>query len=183
MAKVKGPLMSIHASGKFGKTLVFSTHPSGNVVRKLSRSANPQSINQQQARNFLRVANECVHWAATTDQLYPGYAQLVRDQLADVNATKEGWNHTYVSAIIGKQGANYAAAEAIQDSWGDTEHEAWEAAADSMNPPLRPVRQVAQGGAQDLPIDSGRVFLHAIYGLAVLGLVPMPGDEPPIFTG
>lgn len=42
MAKVKGPLMSMEASGAYGGTLVFGQRKGSSVVRQLVTPANPE---------------------------------------------------------------------------------------------------------------------------------------------
>jgi hypothetical protein len=51
MAKVTAPLMSMSASGAFGKTIVFQKN--GNV-RKWLKPANPQTVDQMAVRNKLK---------------------------------------------------------------------------------------------------------------------------------
>ena len=56
MAKVKGPLMSMEASGKFGGALVFGTWKGRPTVRQLVTPTNPQTQGQEDARVVPPVA-------------------------------------------------------------------------------------------------------------------------------
>lgn len=49
-AKVSGPLMSVDATGQFGKTLVFAKIKGRNICRQLVIPANPRSVGQQAVR-------------------------------------------------------------------------------------------------------------------------------------
>ena len=56
MAKVKGPLFSLSASGKLADTLVYMTWKGIQDVRKWLIPANPQTENQQQQRGYMTSA-------------------------------------------------------------------------------------------------------------------------------
>ena len=53
MARVTGPLMSVDASGQFGKSLVFAKWKGRNYVRKLVIPANPDSAAQKGVRAMM----------------------------------------------------------------------------------------------------------------------------------
>lgn len=55
MAKVKGPLMSMRASGQLGKTLVFSRWKGEPTVRQHVVPANPNTGGQQAVRNNFKA--------------------------------------------------------------------------------------------------------------------------------
>lgn len=61
MAKVKGPLFSISASGQIAKTLVYGDWKGIDVVRKYVIPANPNTAGQQQQRGYFGDAVEEWH--------------------------------------------------------------------------------------------------------------------------
>lgn len=63
MAKLKGPLMSLGASGKLANTLVFFPWKGLNVVREYVVPANPDTTAQGIQRDYLKDAVAMVHTA------------------------------------------------------------------------------------------------------------------------
>jgi len=63
MAKLKGPLFSLGASGQLAKTLVFFNWKGLNVVRQHVTPANPNTALQQTQRGYLAAAVAAVHAA------------------------------------------------------------------------------------------------------------------------
>lgn len=61
MAKVKGPLFSLTASGQLAKTLVYGDWKGIDVVRKYVIPANPKTAGQQAQRAFFAAAVEDWH--------------------------------------------------------------------------------------------------------------------------
>ena len=61
MAKVKGPLFSLSASGQIAKTLVYGDWKGIDVVRKYVIPANPNTAAQQQQRGYFGNAVEDWH--------------------------------------------------------------------------------------------------------------------------
>lgn len=61
MAKVKGPLFSLSASGQIAKTLVYGDWKGIDVVRKYVIPANPNTAGQQTQRGFFAAAVEDWH--------------------------------------------------------------------------------------------------------------------------
>ncbi len=61
MAKVKGPLFSLSASGQIAKTLVYGDWKGIDVVRKYVIPANPRTAGQQQQRAYFAAAVEDWH--------------------------------------------------------------------------------------------------------------------------
>jgi len=61
MAKVKGPLFSLSASGQIAKTLVYGDWKGIDVVRKYVIPANPNSAGQQTQRGYFAAAVEDWH--------------------------------------------------------------------------------------------------------------------------
>lgn len=61
MAKVKGPLFSLSASGQIAKTLVYGDWKGIDIVRKYVIPANPKSAGQQTQRGYFAAAVEDWH--------------------------------------------------------------------------------------------------------------------------
>ena len=61
MAKVKGPLFSLSASGQIAKTLVYGDWKGIDVVRKYTIPANPNTAGQQTQRGYFAAAVEDWH--------------------------------------------------------------------------------------------------------------------------
>ena len=61
MAKVKGPLFSLSASGQIAKTLVYGDWKGIDIVRKYVIPANPNTAAQQQQRGYFGNAVEDWH--------------------------------------------------------------------------------------------------------------------------
>ena len=61
MAKVKGPLFSLSASGQIAKTLVYGDWKGIDVVRKYVVPANPNTAGQQTQRGYFGAAVEDWH--------------------------------------------------------------------------------------------------------------------------
>ncbi len=91
MATVKGPLMSIDASGSLGKTIVFTKWKGRNVVRKHVIPANPKSVTQVGLRSVFKFVTQDftnlsvarkASWQAIADQsaITALNAQVATDQ-------------------------------------------------------------------------------------------------------
>jgi len=63
MAKLKGPLMSLGASGAIAKTLVFFPWKGINVVREYVVPSNPQTTSQNTQRGYLTTMVAAIHAA------------------------------------------------------------------------------------------------------------------------
>jgi len=61
MAKVKGPLFSLSASGQIAKTLVYGDWKGIDIVRKYVIPANPKTSGQQTQRGYFAAAVEDWH--------------------------------------------------------------------------------------------------------------------------
>jgi len=63
MAKLKGPLFSLGASGQIGKTLVFFGWKGLDVVREYVVPSNPQTTGQTTQRGYLTACVAAIHTA------------------------------------------------------------------------------------------------------------------------
>ena len=82
MAKVKGPLMSMEASGSYGSTLVFGRRLGSNVVRQLVKPSNPQTQGQMDARNRVRVFGALQKFVSGTSLKLSGKTSTDKELIA-----------------------------------------------------------------------------------------------------
>lgn len=84
MAKVKGPLMSLSASGSVADTIVFSIWKGRPYVRELVTPSNPQTADQAAVRSILggiaKAARAVLTSAADQDGFGSAFFQSARDQ-------------------------------------------------------------------------------------------------------
>jgi hypothetical protein len=183
MAIVTGPLMSMEASGQFGKTLVFGNRLGKNVVRKLVVPSNPRSADQTTARNIQRVAAAGQHWANSTALVLDGESSTDKVLIAALTPSGQRWNSYLVFATIGAGQINYDAAFAIWDALAAGEQTAWDNAAAALTPAFPAVAQkVAVTNADGTPITGGQAFFHYMYALYVLGITTVPTATPPTYA-
>lgn len=109
MAKLKGPLFSLGATGQVGKALVFFGWKGLNVVREFVVPANPNTTNQQTQRGYLTQAVLRIHQAqeaspalnATDVQAYALLASTVQVATTWFNQVVRQW---VAQVIAGKTG-------------------------------------------------------------------------------
>ena len=66
MAKTKGPLMSISASGTIGKKLIYQKNIAGKYTRKYNKPSGTPSISQELIREYYEEGVE--NWKAFSDE-------------------------------------------------------------------------------------------------------------------
>lgn len=182
MAKVSGPLMSMTASGAFADTLVFANRKGQNVVRQLVIPANPMSLNQETARNRVRVAGADQHFENLT--ALKGEGRLITDKAALIAAAPAGqtWNGHLVDLMIGSAAITYLAGQAVYAALTAPEKAAWDAAAAALVPAVPAVAQKGAGGVPAANMTAGEVWFLCQYGLAAGGLATVPGAVPPVYA-
>jgi hypothetical protein len=182
MAKVTGPLMSMEASGTFGKTLTFGNRLGANVVRKRVVPSNPRNAGQTAARNMQRVAAAIQH--NVNVETYKGASRPLSDkaEIAAICPSGMRWNSFLVKAVIGSGQVNYdaatsawAAMSANAAAWetagGTTKHQAFTSVA----------QKVAVTNADDTAITPGELFFRLVYALYTLGIGAAPTSTPPTY--
>lgn len=116
MATVKGPLMSIEASGKFARTLVFDRR---GYARQYVIPRNPRSQAQQLTRLYLRAAQHAV-------------SKLNATTVAAVKAaapTSYRWNSWLVGKILGPECGTFTQLLAKYETLDSPTQEGWNTAA------------------------------------------------------
>ena len=174
-------MFSLDARGKFAGALVFSNLKGRPVVRQLVVPANPQSSDQQVARNRVRVYGAIQHFINATALLGDGRTSMDKDLLIAAAPAGQAWNGNLVKQGIGAGGITYDAAET---SWAAlaANHAAWDTAADALVPPIAACNQVDADGIAGTPLTSGNVFFHMQYALFILGIGDAPGAVPQVYA-
>ena len=182
MAKVKGPLMSMEASGKFGGALVFGTWKGRPTVRQLVTPTNPQTQGQEDARNRTRVTGALQNWANMTTQKASGKAKTDKELIAMQTPGGQAWNGYLTKTLIGKGGLTFTAAKTAYTALTAPQKTAWNTAAAALHPVIGQVNQTTAGGATTTPLDAGEAWFIYQYGLSLLGLAATPGATPPTYS-
>lgn len=109
MAKVKGGLFSMEASGKLGGALVFDKR---GYVRNYKIPANPQTVDQVAVRNMLadiqaelKVLGLVVRAAVKTDLGYRWNSVIIKELMANDNAVYDAYAAEYGAFIAGDKTA------------------------------------------------------------------------------
>lgn len=183
MAKVSGPLFSMDASGKFAGALVFGKWKGRNVARQLVTPANPQSANQETARNAVRVFGAIQRFFNATTTKRSGETVTDKAELAALAPAGQAWNGFLVKAGIGAQSLTYTAAEAAWNALTSGNKTSWDSAAAALVPPITSVAQYAAGGAAATAATAGKVHFIGQYALFVAGAASAaPTATPPTYA-
>lgn len=182
MAKVSGPLFSMEASGAYAGSLVFGKWKGRPYVRQLVTPANPNSANQETARNRMRVTGAIQKWVNATLFKLSGETLVDKARITAITPGGQAWNGYLVDTIIGAGGLTYTAAEAAYNALTAGNKTAWDTAAAALSPALAQVFQTVAGGTAGTPMAAGEVFFIYQYGLNLLGLAPAPGAVPPTYA-
>lgn len=182
MAKVKGPLMSMEASGAYGGTLVFGQRKGSSVVRQLVTPANPQSAGQEAARNSVRIGGTLQKWVSGTALVMTGETDTDKVRLAAKAPAAQTWNSYLVQLITGKGGLTYTAARAAFALLTAPQKTAWDDAAAALSPVIGETYQTVAGGAAGTPISGGEAFFIYQYGLSTAALAAVPGATPTVYA-
>ncbi len=182
MAKVKGPLMSMEASGSYGSTLVFGRRLGSNVVRQLVKPANPKTQGQMDARNRVRVFGALQRFVSGTTLKLAGKTANDKDLIAALTPTGQRWNSYLQQVGIGSGGISYAGARAAYAALTAPQQVAWETAAGALTPVILSVAQKDAGGMDGTPVPAGEVFFIYVYALSLMGITATPGGAPPTYA-
>ena len=182
MAKVKMPLMSGDARGKFGGVIVFSAWKGRQTVRKLVTPANPQSVDQVKTRNAMRVAAACQNWANRSTMHAPTQTTTDKARIMAITPSGFAWNGYFVESIIGKGMIGYNAAVTAYTALTAPQKTAWDTAATAVTPDVLAVAQGITGGGAGTPMIAGEVWFIYQYGLSLIGLATTPSAVPPTYT-
>lgn len=108
MAKLKGPLFSLHASGALAKTLVYFGWKGLKVVRSYVIPANPNTTDQQTQRGYLTTAVALIHAAiiAAANALDEDDQNAYR-RLAGTHPTPRTWFNEAVKQCVDAEVAGF----------------------------------------------------------------------------
>ncbi len=182
MAKVKGPLMSMEASGSYGSTLVFGRRLGSNVVRQLVKPSNPQTAGQMLARNRVRVFGALQKFVSGTMLKLAGKTSTDKELIAAVTPSGQRWNSYMQQVGIGSGGISYTAARAAFALLTELEKAAWETAAGALTPVILAVAQKDAGGMDASAVPAGEVFFIHVYTLSLMGITATPTGTPPTYA-
>lgn len=181
MARVTGPLMSMEASGTIGKTLTFANWVGRQYVRRWTRPANPQTLDQMAQRNAFSIigvgvsqANKCLQVNSSTGNT---------DEEAFRVKTPSGmrWNGYIQKVLTGSGAAGYKAAKLAWSALAS--RTAWETTAAGLTPPVQSAPQYQEGGAGSTAATPGQVLFIMNYGLYLIGASPAaPTATPPTYA-
>ena len=182
MAKVKGPLMSMEASGSYGSTLVFGRRLGSNVVRQLVKPSNPQTQGQMDARNRVRVFGALQKFVSGTTLVRPPLTSVDKVLISTITPAGQRWNSYMQQVGIGSGGISYSGARAAYALLTELEKGAWDTAAGALTPVILSVAQKDAGGMDGTPIPAGEVFFIHVYTLSLMGITATPGGTPPTYA-
>jgi len=182
MARVKGPLFSMEASGAYGGALVFAQRMGKPVVRKLVTPSNPNAASQETSRNRVRVFGAIQRFLNQTALVASGQTDTDKTRIGAVCPSGQRWNSYIVDQGVGSGGVNYTAAVAAWDLLDGTAQGAWDTAAGALTPAINTVKQTEAGGGEITPMEAGKVWFIAQYTLYLMGLAPVPGATPPTYS-
>lgn len=183
MAKCTGPLFSMDASGGFGGSLVFGKWKGRNTVRQLVTPANPNSADQESARNAVRVVGAAQRFANLATVKGDGRSMTDKEALQAVAPSGQAWNGYLSKSMIGAGALNYAAAKTAWDALNSTAKGNWTTAAGALTPAIGSVYQTTAGGAAGTAMTAGEAYFHYQYGLYVAGVASAaPTATPPTYA-
>lgn len=182
MAKVKGPLMSMEASGAYGGTLVFGQWKGRQVVRQLVTPTNPKTATQETAKNRVRLAGTITKQMSATAQKLGANTKVDRDRVRDKSPAGQAWNGYFVETLIGPGGANYTAAQTAWNALAAADKTTWNTAASALVPAMTTTKQTTAGGVAGTTLTTGQAFYFMSYTLWKLGLGSQPTITPPTYA-
>ena len=182
MAKVKGPLMSMEASGSYGSTLVFGRRLGSNVVRQLVKPSNPQTQGQMDARNRVRVFGALQKFVSGTSLKLDGQTMTDKELIAAKTPAGQRWNSYLQQVGIGANGVAYTAARAAFALLTELQQGAWTTAAGALTPVILGVAQKDAGGVAGTDLTAGEVFFIYVYTLSLMGITSTPTGTPPTYA-
>lgn len=182
MAKVTGPLMSMDASGAFGGALVFGKWKGRNTVHQLVTPSNPNSANQEAARNDMRVAAAVQRHINLSSQVKSGKTGTDKARISGITPAGYAWNGHITKTLIGAGGLTMNAVDSAWTTLNSGEKSAWDTAADGLSPAYGSVYQTQTGGGAGTAKTAGYAFFAHQYALYAAGLDAAPTGTPPTYA-
>ena len=182
MAKTNGPLFSMDASGKFAGALVYSKWKGRPTVRQLVIPSNPQSADQEAARNRVRSGGVAQRHANLTVEILDGETETDKARMITAAPPGQAWNGYLLKCMIGSAFETYTAAQAAWEDLGPTEKTAWSAAAADRTPAFTTVPQTIAGGVATTALTTGNAYFLTMYAFYIAGLYTLPDATPPTYA-
>lgn len=183
MAKVSGPLFSLEASGTYGGKVTFAKWKGRQYARQTVIPSNPNSADQETARNRLRVGGAIQKWVNTATTKGDGRSGTDLVEIKAVTPSGYAWNGYLVETLVGQGGLNYTAGQAAYAALTGGQKTAWEGAAEGLTPAYAEVYQTEAGGTAGTPMTTGEVFFLHQYALYKMGIkVAAPAGTPPTYA-
>ena len=181
MARVTGPLMSMEASGTIGKTLTFANWVGRQYVRRWTRPANPQTLNQMVQRNAFSVIGVGVSQANKCGLVNSSTTKTDEQAFREKTPSGMRWNGYIQKVLTGSGAAGYTAARLAW--YALASKTAWETTASGLTPPVPSAPRYLEGGATTTAATPGEVLFIMNYGLYLIGArTTAPNDTPPTYS-
>jgi len=182
MAKTNGPLFSMDASGKFAGALVYSKWKGRPTVRQLVTPSNPNSADQEAARNRVRSGGVAQRQTNLTADILNGETETDKARLITAAPPGQAWNGYLVKSMVGAGFGNYTAAQAAWGALTAPQKTDWSNAAEARSPAFTTVNQTAAGGIPATALTTGNAYFLTMYALYIAGLYTLPGVVPPTYA-
>jgi len=129
MAKVKGPLMSLEASGSVANTLVFSIWKGRPYVRELVTPSNPQTASQVAYRGQQGTLAKAAAAVLTAKKDAAGYGSLFFKALRDNAESGQSWISTFMRIAR----ARFDSVSGEANTGIEAQSARWESIAEGLN--------------------------------------------------
>ena len=129
MAIVVGPLFSQEARGQFGKSVVFRRRKGQNVVSSYVIPANPDTSNQRQVRDYIRVSAAIVRSVNLLTATPSQESMSAKDFLIALTTGALIWANVLTNYLLGGSNATIAADFTAYTGIGTSLQNQWQAAA------------------------------------------------------
>ncbi len=182
MAKVKGPLMSMEASGTFGGSLTFGNWKGVAYCRQHVIPHNPNSEGQAILRNRVRITGSIQKWANRSVMVEAGQTKTDKARISAITPSDKTWNSYLVTNAMGAGSMIFKNAESAFDALSSTEQTAWDNAAKALSPAIDDTFQKAEAGGTDSVVSSGKTFFIYRNALANMHLATPPNGTPPTYA-
>lgn len=182
MAKVKGPLFSMEATGTYGGAVTFGKWKGRPYARIRVDPANPNAAGQESARNRMRATGAMQRFVNNCTLTAAGETLTDKARIAAITPSGQSWNGYLVKMAVGAGGLTWTAAMDAYNALQAGEKTAWVNAAEALTPAFPEIYQTVEGGGAGTALTPGAVFFAYVYALSAMGLATTPGATPPVYS-
>ena len=178
MARVEGPLMSISATGTFGKVLTFVRARGQQVVRRLTIPSNPQSQAQAENRTLIRLTGMAIS-RVNLNQVgkADGETMTPLEYFLSIRISPNTWNSEFTRRGFPSAGKTLTADLAAWDALDGTQTAAWDGFNDAF---ANPFEAFSGAPGDDREFTGGFASFAFARAVARSGyLTTVPNTEPP----